>query len=176
MIYTSYYNSPIGKLLLASKDNKLIGVWIQGQKYYLGKLKDEIKEQNLEEILIKTKKWLDRYFNQENPNISELDLAPIGAEFRQRVWNILCKIPYGKTITYGEIAKQIAKDMGRKRMSSQAIGGAVSHNPISIIIPCHRVIGKGGNLIGYAGGVDIKVKLLKLENANMEKLNLANMK
>lgn len=163
MIYTSFYKSPIGEILLASKDNKLIGAWIEGQKYYLEKLDCNIQENDTEEILIKAKKWLDRYFNLEKPDIRELTLAPIGGEFRQRVWKILCQIPYGETITYGEIAKQIAKEMGKVKMSAQAVGGAVGHNPISIIIPCHRVIGVNGNLTGYAGGIDIKRKLLKLE-------------
>ena len=103
MIYKSYYESPVGRILLASKDNKLIGAWIQGQKYYLGNMKDEIQEEVNHPILIKTKEWLDRYFNFEKPDISDIPINPIGGEFRQRVWNILCKIPYGKTITYGEI-------------------------------------------------------------------------
>lgn len=163
MIYTSFYKSPIGKILLASKDDKLIGLWIEGQKHYLEKLKDEIQEKDNEQTLIETKRWLDKYFNLQNPDISELNLAPMGGEFRKKVWDILCKIPYGKTITYGEIAEQIAKNTGIEKMSAQAVGGAVGHNPISIIIPCHRVIGKNGNLTGYAGGIDKKIKLLELE-------------
>lgn len=168
MIYTSYYNSQVGKILLASKDKKLIGLWIKGQKNYLDKLKEEILEKDDEEILIKTKKWLDRYFNLETPNASELSLAPIGSDFRQKVWKILCNIPYGNTITYGDIAKQIEKEMGKKKMSAQAVGGAVGHNPISIIIPCHRVVGTNGSLTGYAGGIDKKIKLLKIENVNID--------
>lgn len=164
MIYTSYYKSPVGKILLASKDNKLIGAWIEGQKYYLEKIKEEIKENDDEEILIKTKRWFDKYFNLENPKISDLAIEPIGGEFRKRVWKKLCEIPYGKTTTYGEIAKQIAKETEKVRMSAQAVGGAVGHNPISIIIPCHRVIGSNGSLTGYAGGIGIKIKLLQLEN------------
>ena len=165
MIYTSNYESPIGKILLASKENKLIGAWIKGQKYYLDRIKEEIQQKDDEEILIKTKKWFNKYFNLEKPQISELELEPLGGEFRKKVWKKLCKIPYGKTITYGEIAKQIAKE----NMSAQAVGGAVGHNPISIIIPCHRVVGINGNLTGYAGGIDIKVKLLEIENVDMRK-------
>lgn len=170
MIYISYYNSSLGKILLASKDNKLIGAWIEGQKYYLGKLKEEVIKKDDEEILIKTKNWLDRYFNLEKPEISELSIAPIGSEFRQKVWKILCTIPYGNTITYGDIAKQIAKETGKDKMSAQAIGGAVGHNPISIIIPCHRVVGANGSLTGYAGGIDKKIKLLEIEKVNIDKL------
>lgn len=165
MIYTTYYNSPIGKLLLASKENKLIGLWTEGQKYYLSGIEDEITKNDDEKILIETKKWLDRYFNGEKPCPNELDLAPIGSKFRKNVWDILCKIPYGKVITYNDIAKEIAKKRKINKMSAQAVGGAVGHNPISIIIPCHRVIGTNGSLTGYAGGLDKKEYLLKLENA-----------
>ena len=169
MIYTTHYKSPIGDILLASQNNKLIGLWIEGQKYYLSNLKDEIKEEE-KEILIKTKAWLDRYFKGEKPSINELDLDPLGSDFRKNVWKILCEIPYGEVITYKDIADTIAKQKNLKKMSSQAVGGAVSHNPISIIIPCHRVVGSNGSLTGYAGGIDKKVYLLKHEKVNMEKL------
>ena len=170
MIYTSYYNSPVGKLLLASKNNKLIGVWIENQKYYLSNLKEKMQIKDDEEILIKTKNWLDRYFENKNPHISELDIEPIGTDFSKKVWTILCTIPYGKVITYGEIAKKISKAMNKEKMSAQAVGNAVAHNPISIIIPCHRVIGANGNLTGYAGGLDIKMRLLKHEGVDISKL------
>lgn len=170
MIYTSYYNSPIGKILLASKDNQLIGLWIEGQKYYLGKLKEEIQEKNNEINLEKTKNWLNRYFNKEKPKISELNLAPIGSDFAKNIWKILCEIPYGEITTYGKIAKMIAKKMNKDTMSSQAVGSAVGHNPISIIIPCHRVVGTNGSLTGYAGGIDKKIKLLEHENVDMSNL------
>lgn len=166
MIYKSYYQSPIGKLLLASKNNKLIGLWIEGQKYYLGDLKEELQENNEEEIFVKTKEWLDRYFKGEKPQISELELEPIGSEFRKNVWKLLCKIPYGQVTTYKKIAENVAEIMNKKQMSAQAVGGAVGHNPISIIIPCHRVVGTNGSLTGYAGGIEKKIKLLKSENAN----------
>jgi len=116
------------------------------------------------------KNWLDRYFAGDKPDIAELPLAPIGGEFRQSVWNILCEIPYGKVITYGAIAKKMAGKMGRGSMSSQAVGGAIGHNPISIIIPCHRVVGSNGSLTGFAGGIQMKVKLLELEGADMSSL------
>lgn len=170
MIYTTNYQSPVGKILLASKDNKLIGLWIEGQKYDLGKLKIKRQENDQEEILIKTKQWLDRYFNRQNPKISELELAPEGTKFSQKVWHILCQIPYGKVTTYGEIAKKVAKIMKKEKMSAQAVGGAVGHNPIAIIIPCHRVVGTNGSLTGYAGGIDKKIKLLEIEQVDMTNL------
>ena len=119
-----------------------------------------------------TKKWLDDYFDGEQPAITELPLAPKGSEFRQAVWRLLQEIPYGQVITYGEIAKKIAAEMGRVSMSSQAVGGAVGHNPISIIIPCHRVVGSNGSLTGYAGGLANKIKLLTLETVEMTDLYL----
>lgn len=146
MIYTTHYKSPVGSILLASKDNKLIGLWIEGQKYYLSNLKEEIQENDKEEILIEAKNWLDKYFNHEKTSIKDLELNPIGSDFRQQVWKMLCDIPYGEVITYNDISKEIAKQRGIKRMSAQAVGGAVGHNPISIIIPCHRVVGTNGNV------------------------------
>ena len=121
-------------------------------------------------VLKEAKEWLDRYFAGEKPLINELKLAPEGSDFRKAVWKILCEIPYGETFTYGEIAETLAKRNGVKKMSAQAVGGAVGHNPISIIIPCHRVVGKNGSLTGYAGGVDKKQKLLALEGADMSAL------
>lgn len=121
MIYSTYYNSPLGKLLIASKDNKLIGIWMDGQKYYLGKLDEKLVRKDNEEILIKTKNWLDRYFKGEKPKITELELAPIGSEFRQKVWKKLCEIPYGEVTTYGEIAKKLEKIMNKEKMSAQAV-------------------------------------------------------
>ena len=155
--------------MLASKDNKLIGLWIEGQKYYLGKLKEAIQEKDNDIILVKAKKWLDRYFKGEKPQISELDLEPIGSDFTKNVWKLLCEIPYGEVTTYGEIAKKVAKIMNKTTMSAQAVGGAVGHNPISIIIPCHRVIGTNGSLTGYASGIDKKIFLLKHEGVKISK-------
>ena len=132
-------------------------------------LEKAIAKDNLD-IFYLTKKWLDRYFNQEKPSIQELPLSPIGSDFRQEVWKILCEIPYGQVITYGEIAKKMALKMHKKSMSAQAVGNAVGHNPISIIIPCHRVIGTNKSLTGYAGGIDKKIKLLRLEGINTQEL------
>lgn len=118
MIYTSTYQSPIGNLLIASKDNKLVGLWMENQKYYLSNFKEEIVETENLEILVKTKKWLDRYFNGEKPNINEFEISPIGSEFRKSVWEILKNIPYGEVITYNDIAKKLAKQKGIKKMSA----------------------------------------------------------
>lgn len=163
MINYTFFKSQIGDIFLASKDNKLIGAWFEGQKYYLSNINENLINKD-DEILNNTKKWLDQYFKGKNPSINELDLAPEGTEFRKSVWKVLCEIPYGKTITYNDIAIEIAQKRGIDKMSAQAVGGAVAHNPISVIIPCHRVIGSNGSLTGYAGGIDRKLFLLKLEN------------
>ena len=169
MHYSTTYSSPLGIITLACDGSSLVGLWIEGQKYH-GIALENVKDSNCMPILDAAKKWLYRYFAGEKPSISELPLAPAGSEFRQEVWNILCEIPYGEVITYGEIAKKMAEKMNRQRMSSQAVGGAVGHNPISIIIPCHRVVGSNGSLTGYAGGIPKKVGLLTLEQANMSGL------
>ena len=163
MVYSSIYNSPIGKLTILCDESNVLGLWIKGQKYFGNNILEKAIVSNNQPILIQTKKWLDRYFKGKNPQIEELPLKPIGGDFRQIVWKILCKIPYGQTTTYGNIAKEVAKILKKDKMSAQAIGGAVGHNPISIIIPCYRVIGSKGNLTGYAGGIDIKKKLLDFE-------------
>lgn len=172
MIYTATYASPIGSIKLASDGSALIGLWIEGQKYFGNSITEEsIMEHNLQ-VFDKTKAWLDRYFTQKNPAISELPLAPIGGAFRQEVWKILCQIPYGEVITYGEIATQIALKMNKTKMSAQAVGGAVGHNPISIIIPCHRVVGTNGSLTGYAGGIEKKIWLLSHEGVNVKQFSI----
>ncbi len=170
MYYRVTYPSPIGTITLACDGDNLVGLWIKGQKYHGDTIPEEMVEKNDVPVFDAAKKWLDRYFAGERPAISELPLAPIGGEFRQGVWGILCEIPYGEVITYGDIAKKMAVKMGKDNMSSQAVGGAVGHNPISIIIPCHRVVGSNGSLTGYAGGVHTKVKLLELEGVDMSNL------
>ena len=170
MYYSTTYSSPIGTMTLACHEDNLVGLWTQGQKYHGDTIPEAMIENNDMPIFGTAKKWLDRYFAGKKPGIAELSLAPIGGEFRQSVWKILCEIPYGKVITYGDIAKKIAVKMGRESMSSQAVGGAVGHNPISIIIPCHRVVGSNGSLTGFSGGVQMKVKLLELEGVDMSRL------
>ena len=170
MYYTTDYLSPVGPLRLAADGEALVGLWIEGQKYFEAAIKDDTVKNDDLAIFKNTKNWLERYFAGEKPSVSELFLAPIGGEFRQGVWKILCQIPYGQIITYGDIAKKIALKMGRDTMSGQAVGGAVSHNPISIIIPCHRVVGSNGSLTGYAGGIAAKIKLLELEGVDTNRL------
>jgi methylated-DNA-[protein]-cysteine S-methyltransferase len=170
MYYSTTYQSPIGSITLACNDNCLVGLWTEGQKYFGGTIPEKMTEKNDVPIFGAAKKWLDRYFAGENPAIPELTVAPIGGEFRQAVWGILCKIPYGEVITYGDIAKKIAAKRNKTSMSSQGVGGAVGQNPISIIIPCHRVVGSNGSLTGFSGGIDKKIKLLELEGVDMSKL------
>jgi methylated-DNA-[protein]-cysteine S-methyltransferase len=170
MYYSAFFDLPLGKITLASDGESLAGLWLDGQKYYGGTLNGKMTEKDGIPVFDKTKKWLGRYFNGEKPAISELNLAPVGGEFRQEVWKILCGIPYGEVVSYGEIAKKIAAKMNKESMSGQAVGGAVGHNPISIIIPCHRVVGTNGSLTGYAGGIDVKIKLLELEGVDTSRL------
>ena len=167
MEYIHHYHSPLGGITMASDGEALTGLWFDGQKYFAVTLSKEHEEKRLS-VFEETDRWLDIYFQGKEPDF----LPPVsfagGSEFRQEVWKILLSIPYGKTMTYGEIAACIAKQRGLTRMSAQAVGGAVGHNPISIIVPCHRVVGRDGSLTGYAGGIDKKVGLLKLEHADME--------
>ena len=163
MIYKTTYSSPLGEITIASNGSELIGLWFTQQKYYMKNIDEETEEKADLKIFDDTKNWLDRYFLKQKPNIFEISLAPIGNEFRQSVWQILCKIPYGQINTYGEIAKKYAHIKNKSSMSAQAIGSAIGHNPISIIIPCHRVIGKNKQLLGYAGGIDKKIQLLEHE-------------
>lgn len=167
MYYTAPCESPLGNLTLAGDGESLIGLWIDGQKYDRDILRGKDIVQEELPVFVKVRSWLERYFAGEKPEISELPLRMTGSSFRQEVWKILCQIPYGQIITYGEIAGKMAEQLGRESMSAQAVGGAVSHNPISIIIPCHRVVGAGGSLTGYAGGLDKKIMLLEHEGADL---------
>ena len=162
MIYTCKYKSPLGEILLAADEIGLTGLWFEGQKYFANTLPDERISQETE-ILSEAKKWLDIYFSGEKPTFTP-PLHPAGSTFRQAVWQILSEIPYGQTITYGEIASKIAERENISHMSAQAVGGAVGHNEISIIIPCHRVLGKKCEITGFGGGLPAKRFLLKLEN------------
>lgn len=185
MFYYTKYSSPIGEMTLVSDGSNLNALWMKNQKYFGSgykkikdikvdpRNKDYYNELNMQrndslDIFNKTKSWLDNYFDGKNPQLSELSLLPIGSDFRQEVLKLLCEIPYGKTTTYGEIAKQVALKMNKKTMSAQAVGQAIGHNPIGVIIPCHRVIGKDGSLTGYAGGLDKKVWLLKHEGVEIK--------
>lgn len=164
MIYTMRYDSPLGGLLLAASAEALAGLWMEGQKYFPAAL--EGTENAGHPPLRQAAAWLDRYFAGARPESGELTLAPAGSDFQRAVWDLLRRIPYGETVTYGELALAA----GRGRTSAQAVGGAVGRNPISIIIPCHRVVGAGGSLTGYAGGIGKKVRLLTHEGVNMDRL------
>ena len=168
MTFIQHYDSPLGGILLAADETGLTGLWFDGQKYFARDLPAERVEQNTP-VLSEAKRWLDIYFAGQEPDFTP-PLHPVGTAFRQSVWEILLQIPYGRTTTYGEIARQLAAKLGLPRMSAQAVGGAVGHNEVSIIIPCHRVVGTSGSLTGYAGGIDKKVKLLELEHTDMTEL------
>ena len=168
MQYTAKYQSPVGEILLAADEIGLTGLWFEGEKFYADSLDPEHEERELP-VFETVRKWLDIYFSGKEPDFMP-PVHMIGSPFRLSVWELLRQIPYGETVTYGELAKRIAKQRGLSRMSAQAVGGAVGHNEISIIVPCHRVVGSDGSLTGYAGGVDKKERLLTLEGVDMEKL------
>lgn len=161
MLKIQTMTSPVGNLTLAQKEDFLVGCWIQGQKYEWGVWKEEEKIQEETELLKKAKTWLDAYFSYQKPFPNELPLAPQGTPFQRRIWEYLCTIPYGEITTYGAIAKNLGI------RSSQAVGQAIGHNPISIIIPCHRVLSAKHTLTGYAGGLEAKAWLLKHEGASI---------
>lgn len=161
MQYTSRYRSPLGQMLLAADETGVTGLWFAGQKYFALHLDKEQEEKEIP-LFATVKQWLDVYFAGKEPDFT-VPLHFTGTAFQNEVWGILCTIPYGRTATYGEIAKQLAARRGVPRMSAQAVGGAVGHNPISILVPCHRVVGVNGSLTGYAGGLQRKRCLLALE-------------
>ena len=172
MSYTCMkYDSPVGELTLCDDGEGICGLWLEGQKYFGMPI---AKEANLETfaetpLLLKAQTWLDDYFAGKNPSLDELPLTPHGSDFQKAVWRELVAIPYGQTSTYGQIAKNLEAKTG-KRVASIAVGGAVGHNPVSIIVPCHRVVGASGSLTGYAGGLDRKTWLLKHEGVSMDAL------
>ena len=168
MTYTMHYDSPLGKILLAADEEGVTGGWFEAQKYFAAKLPPEHEEGTMP-VLGDACRWLDVYFSGREPDFTP-KLHLIGSDFQQAVWALLLQIPYGQTTTYGALAKQLAEKNGGKRVSAQAVGGAVGHNPVSIIVPCHRVVGSDGSLTGYAGGIDKKIRLLTLENAEAANL------
>ena len=173
MDYSYHFVSPFGGITLASDGDALTGLWFDGQKYFANTLSAEHEEKQLP-IFNDTVKWLNIYFRGKEPGFTPA-LNMKTTPFRKSVWEIMLNIPYGHTMTYGEIADQIANQTGIPRMSAQAVGGAVGHNSISLIIPCHRVVGSNGSLTGYAGGINKKIELLKLEGVNIEKLWIPSM-
>lgn len=165
MITTNKYESPLGILTFACSEQALVGLWFNGQKYFGQTLPKETKMKE-DAFTREVRHWLDVYFSGREPDF----MPPMHYEatpFRQLVWEILRTISYGHTITYGEIAAQVAEKRGLARMSAQAVGGAVGHNPISLVIPCHRVVGTNGSLTGYGGGIQRKIQLLELEGVDM---------
>lgn len=163
MQYISHYESPIGRIVISSNQNALTGLWFEGQKHFATDPGAEYEER-LTPVNKETEVWLDIYFNGKKPDFTP-PVSLMGTDFQMTVWSILCSIPYGKTMTYGGIARIAALKTGREKMSAQAAGGAIGRNPVSIIVPCHRVIACDGSLTGYAGGLEKKGFLLKLENA-----------
>lgn len=191
--YTSYFDSPLGRLLLEADDAGLTGLWFEGQKQCPNKSADRCRADSGDGYLTTlhathvasrpievcaasdchhtgcfdmAKHWLDIYFSGREPDFT-VPVHMTGTDFQMDVWHMLCGIPYGKTVTYGDLARRIAEKRGMRHMSAQAVGQAVGRNPISIIVPCHRVIGSDGSLTGYGGGLGNKIKLLKLEEGNV---------
>lgn len=165
-----HYHSPLGEMILSSDEDGLTGAWFAGQKYACAGLSSD-SIQGMSEPIRQAIRWLDIYFSGEQPDFQpKLHLR--GSAFRQMVWDILLSIPCGKLMTYGEIAAEVARRTGRQRMSAQTVGGAVGHNPVSIIVPCHRVIGTDGSLTGYAGGIWRKQELLLLEHVDITNLTV----
>ena len=166
--FLTHYDSPIGSITLASDGMALTGLWFDGQRHFGETLRSEhavVETQSiasLPPVLNDTIRWLDTYFSGGIPDFTP-SIVLHGSEFRQAVWRVLQTIPYGQTVTYGDIARQLAAERGIQKVSARAVGGAVGHNPISLIVPCHRVIGADGSLTGYAGGVERKTWLLRLE-------------
>ena len=165
MTYTYHYQSPLDGITLSSNGIELTGLWFDGQKYFGNTLPKEYEEKTLP-VFEKSVCWLDIYFSGKAPDFTP-PLCMQATPFRKAIREIMMAIPFGKTMTYGEIADKIAKQKGISKMSAQAVGSAVGHNSISLIIPCHRVVGTNGNLTGYAGGIDKKIQLLNLEKADM---------
>lgn len=165
MQYTSRYTSPLGEILLAADDIGLTGLWFDGQKYYARGLGEMAVEKALP-VFDRAKKWMDIYFSGQEPGFTP-PLHLIGSEFQKAVWELLRAIPRGQTVTYGHLAKILAAKRCQAGMSAQAVGGAVGRNPISMIVPCHRVVGADGSLTGYAGGIEKKIYLLELEKAEI---------
>ena len=152
-MFKSYYNSNLGKIIIVADSRYIYGLYFDNQKYLPENL-EKLEINNNSPIIKQVKLWLEEYFNGKKPNLENLPIKLIGSEFKMLVWSVLKTIPYGKTITYGEIAKTLAKKTNKEKISARAVGNAVGHNPISIIIPCHRVIGANGKITGYAGGIE----------------------
>ena len=159
---TQRYASPLGTMLLAAGADGLTGAWFVGQQYFAQGLDASKSVERENDMLAAAKRWLDGYFAGRIPDFMP-PLHPQGTAFQRSVWKLLLEIPRGQVTTYGALAKKLAQQQGRGSMSAQAVGGAVGRNPVSIFIPCHRVVGADGSLTGYAGGLERKAALLRLE-------------
>ncbi len=162
MLFSTIYPSPVGRMVLGSDGRALAGLWFERQKYFPA---GPMEENGTLPVFAFVRDWLDAYFGGDKPDPRALPLAPAGSDFRRLVWDLLLDIPYGEVTTYGALADKAARRMGRYTMSAQAVGGAVGHNPISVIVPCHRVVGADGSLTGYAAGLGVKSWLLQHEGA-----------
>lgn len=171
MIYLDSYSSPMGKMTMAATEAGLLGLWFDGQKYDRAGLTETVTAEGEMPVLAETRQWLDCYFRGETPGFLP-PLVLTGSPFRRLVLEILLTVPYGTTTTYGAIAKEASARLGRERVSAQAVGGAVGHNPISVVVPCHRVVGANGSLTGYAGGIERKCWLLEHEGISLQKAGL----
>lgn len=165
MTYLAQYHSPLGDITMCGDDEALTGLWFVGQKHFGATLPNEAEEGRCV-VLDQTARWLDQYFEGRNPGVTPL-VRFAGTSFQNGVWRLLTEVPYGKTVTYKDIACEMARRMGRRTMSAQAVGAAVARNPVSIIVPCHRVLGSDGRLTGYAGGLETKSRLLRLETLSL---------
>lgn len=172
MFCISTYSSPLGELTLACNDQALTGLWLDRETCQETTDAGGAEERPDAPVLKLAREWLDAYFTGQRPGIGGLPLAPAGTPFQQLVWRLLCAIPYGECVTYGDIAREAAIALHKERMSARAVGGAVGRNPVAIIIPCHRVVGARGNLTGYGGGIKKKVLLLMHEGADMGRFSL----
>lgn len=170
--YAMYHHEALGDLTIACDDSGIVGLWIAGQRHFGSSLDTDMVHDEENPVLKQTMEWLHRYFLGNPLPISALPLAPKGTAFQKQVWSALADIPYGKTSTYGAIAARVAQEQGCSHGGTRAVGGAVGRNPISIILPCHRVIGSDGNLTGYAGGIDKKIWLLEHEGVDISKLKM----
>ncbi|MDO5537390.1 MAG: methylated-DNA--[protein]-cysteine S-methyltransferase [Desulfovibrionaceae bacterium] len=168
MLHTAHYPSPLGDILLAADSEGLTGLWFEGHRHFGRGLSADARDQEIP-LLRDAKRWLDIYFSGREPDFA-VPVHSAGTPFQLAVWRILLAIPYGRTMTYGEIAREFEKGEDGPRMAAQAVGGAVGRNPVSIFVPCHRVVGANGSLTGYGGGIGRKARLLELEGADMRRL------
>lgn len=172
MLYATTIPSPLGELTLAGTDAALVGLWLERDTFLAATCGRAVEDRADAPPLALGRDWIAAYFAGRRPSVGDLPLAPEGTPFRALIWKLLRAIPYGECVTYGELAREAARALGKEHMSSRAVGGAVGENPLAIIIPCHRVVGAGGNLTGYGGGIARKIRLLEHEGVDMRRFSL----